>query len=277
VYSIGQPTNDDHTVVRQLNTDNSLSDPDVLPWGYTNGPPAVSRSGYVAFALSPNRPEDPTTFAVRIDPHGHLRRQALGDDLAGHDGMASVTIDRAGNVRALVSRRDQSRAWVREWTVAGRLLPALKVTKIGQAANWVLMVSDLDGDCMVLSADIHPHNADFNLRARSWIGSRLGPVQFLGSMTGPYIVGGGQIEAPTWSVQLDDDGDGLLAWEVRSDNLADTLVRAQVITREGHVTGRRGLGRASWPDVALSPGGLARVTTYNDARDVPQVLVWAHR
>jgi hypothetical protein len=61
------------------------------------------------------------------------------------------------------------------------------------------------------------------------------------------------VELPSWSIDVDDDGDGVLAWEVWSADLGDTFVRTRVVRRDGGFNRRpRDLGSGGSPVVAVA-------------------------
>jgi hypothetical protein len=270
VFDRGVPTSDDNTVVRRLRLDSSLGKPTYLPWVYVLEKPVSSRSGHVAFVMSPTK--DRRAFVARVDPDGDVHVRRLTADLPGNDGVAAVDLDRRGNAYAVVSRADGSRAWVRVWRAGGRLEPARRITPEGQAADWVHLRTDLAGDATVLWGDYRGDGSGFTLRVRTWRGDRLGPVARLGRMNGPEPVSGGEL--PSWSIDVDDDGDGVLAWEVWSDDLVDTFVRTRVVRRDGSFGRPRDLGTGAAPVVAVAPAGAARLTMWSDVRDDTQLLLW---
>jgi hypothetical protein len=270
VFDRGVPTSEDNTVVRRLRLNSSLSRPTYLPWTYILEKPASSRSGHVAFVMSPT--VDRRGFVARVDPDGDVHVRRLTGDLPGNDGDASVDLDRRGNAYVAVSRADGSRAWVRVWRVGGRLERARRITPEGHAADRVQLRTDLTGDATVLWGDYRGDGSGFSLRARSWRGDRLGPVVRLGRMDGPETPSGGEL--PSWSIDVDDDGDGVLAWEVWSDDLVDTFVRTRVVKRDGSFGQLRDLGEGAAPVVAVAPGGAARLTMWSDVRDETQLLLW---
>lgn len=270
VFSRGVPTSEDNTVVRRLRLNSTLSRATYLPWAYGLLKPVSSRSGHVAFVMSPT--VDRRGFVARVDPDGDIHLRRLTADLPGADGAASVDLDRRGNARLVVSRADGSRAWVRVWRVGGRLEPARRVTPTGSAADWVHVRTDLDGDTTVLWGAYRDDVSALSLRARSWRGDRLGPVVRLGRMDGPVMPSGGEL--PSWSIDVDDDGDGVLAWEVWSDRIVDTFVRTRVVNRDGSLGRQRDLGRGGAPSVAVAPAGRARLTLWSDVRDETQLLLW---
>jgi hypothetical protein len=141
----------------------------------------------------------------------------------------------------------------------------------GQEADWVHLRSDLSGDTMVLWADGRD-TGSYSLRARAWHDGRLGPVSGLGRMDGPELPSG--LELPSWSIDLDNDGDGVLAWEVWSNDLVDTFVRTRVIRRDGSFGGPRDLGTGGTPVVAVAPAGTARLTLWCDVPEITQLLLW---
>jgi hypothetical protein len=255
VFHRGAPTSVDATVVRRLGLDSSLSKPTYLPWSYITAQPVSSRSGHVAFVMSSSVDG---TLAARVDPDGDIHVRRLAADLPGQDGPAAVDLDRRGNAYAVVSRADRSRAWVRVWRVGGRLEKARRVTPKGEEAIWVQLRTDLAGDTTVLWAEYRPNSSSYSLRARLWHADRLGPVARLGPMDGTEHQG---IVLPSWTIDVDDDGDGVLAWEVWTYDPVDTIVRTQVVRRDGSFSRRpRDLGSGVLPVVAVAPGGVARLT-----------------
>lgn len=270
VFDRGVPTSKENTVVRRLRLNSSLSRPTYLPWAYILEKPVSSRSGHVAFVMSPT--VDRRGFVARVDPDGDIHLRRLTADLPGDDGDASVDLDRRGNAYVAVSRADGSRAWVRVWRVGGRLERARRITPKGHAADRVQLRTDLTGDATVLWGDYRGDGSGFSLRARSWRGDRLGPVVRLGRMDGPEMPSGGEL--PSWSIDVDDDGDGVLAWEVWSKDLVDTFVRTRVVRRDGSFGRLRDLGEGGAPVVAVAQGGAARLTMWSDVRDDTQLLLW---
>jgi hypothetical protein len=264
IFDRGVPTAAENTVVRRLGLDSSLGEPTYLPTSYVGSLPVSSRSGHVAFAIS----SADGALGVRVDPDGDVHVRRLAADLPGPDGPVAVDLDRRGNVYAVVSRLDRSRAWVRVWRVGGRLERARRVTPKGEEAIVVQLCTDLAGDTTVLWGEYRPNSSGYSLRARSWRGDRLGPVVRLGPLDGPETQG---IVSPRWTIDVDDDGDGVLAWEVWSYVPFDTTVRTRVIRRDGSFSRRsRDFGSSGDPDVAVAPGGVARLT-------FGSVVLWTHR
>lgn len=270
LFARGVPTSEDNTVVRRLRLDSTLSRPTYLPWAYSLLKPVSSRSGHVAFVMSPT--VDGRGFVARVDPDGDVHVRRVAGDLPGGEGDASVDLDRRGNAYVVVSRADGSRAWARVWRVGGRLEPARRVTPKGNAVEWVHVRTDLSGDTTVLWSAYRDDVSALSLRARSWRGDRLGPVVRLGRMDGAVVPVGGEL--PSWSIDVDDDGDGVLAWEVWSDRLVDSFVRTRVVNRDGSFGRQRDLGRGGAPSVAVAPAGRARLTLWSDVRDETQLLLW---
>ena len=270
VFSRGVPTSQDNTVVRRLRLSNTMSRPTYLPWAYSLLKPASSRSGHVAFVMSPT--VDQRGFVARVDPDGDVHVRRVAGDLPGGEGDASVDLDRRGNAYVVVSRADGSRAWARVWRVGGRLEPARRITPKGNTVEWVHVRTDLSGDTTVLWSAYRDDVSALSLRARSWRGERLGPVVSLGRMDGAVVPVGGEL--PSWSIDVDDDGDGVLAWEVWSDRLVDSFVRTRVVNRDGSFGRQRDLGRGGAPSVAVAPAGTARLTLWSDVRDDTQLLLW---
>ena len=268
-----QTPDDYDTVVRRFRLDSSLGMPTYLPWAYVGAQPVSSRSGHVAFVLSPT--VDGRAFVARADPDGDVHARRLSADLPGDDGIAAVDLDRQGNAYAVVSRADGSRAWVRVWRSNGRLQPARPVTPRGEEVDWVHVRTDLAGDTTVLWGDYRESRASYSLRARSWSGDRLGPVARLGRMDGAELPC--CAELPSWSIDVDDDGDGVLAWEVASPELPDVVIRTRVVRRDGSFGRPRDLGTGEAPVVAVAPGGAARLTAWSDVQDDTQLLLWTRR
>ena len=91
-------------------------------------------------------------------------------------------------------------------------------------------------------------------------------------MDGPVL--GCCYELPSWGIDVDDDGDGVLAWEVWSWDLVDSFVRSRVVRRDGSFGQTRNLSIGLSPIVAVAPGGSARVTLWSDVQDETQLLLW---
>jgi len=240
VFDRGISSGDRTTVVRRLRLNSSLSAPTYLPYAGLGARPVSSRSGHVAFSLSPT--DAGRAYLARVNPDGEVHLRRLAADLPGGEGASEVGLDRHGNAYAVVSSTEGDRAWVRVWRVGGRLTAARRLTPKGQEADWVRLRTDLSGDTMVLWADLRASGSSFTLRGRAWHDGRLGPVTNLGRLDGPEPPFGGEL--PSWSIGLDDDGDGVLAWEVWSDALTDTFVRARVVHRDGTFGPPRDLGGA---------------------------------
>ena len=275
VYTRGVPTAPDNTVVRRLWRDSSRGRPAYLPRGYVGSPPAVSRSGHVAFVVAPTDEGQPELL-VRVDPDGDVRKRELRRGVRGGVSLAEVDVDRHGNAYAVLQRADANRAWVRRWPVGAKPLgKARRVTPRGQQPAWVEVRTDLAGDAVVLWAEHRANQPSFTLRARTWRGERLGRVADLGRMDGPEIHGG--IELSSWSLDLDDDGDGVLAWEVYRERIVDTIVRTRAVGRDGRFGRARDLGQGGSPAVAVAPRGQARLSLWSDKQDDTQLLLWTRR
>ncbi len=140
--------------------------------------PVVSRSGYVAFALSD---PDLTARAVRVAPDGQIRMRGLTPDLAGDDGIADVGVDRHGNVYAVVARHDWNRAWVRTWRRYGSLGGPAGSLRPGSGP----VRADPDRPGRRLSGAVSRYHEDHSLRSPAGGGQDGSASPPLGEMDGP--------------------------------------------------------------------------------------------
>jgi len=100
----------------------------------------------------------------------------------------------------------------------------------------------------------------------------LGLIANLGRLDGAEV--GPADELPSWNIDLDGDGDGIVAWQVWSDDLVDTFLRARVVRRDGTLGQPRNMGTGSSPVVAVAPSGNVRLTLWSGVQDVTQLLLW---
>ena len=269
VYQRGIAERESATVVVRLRPNSGLGQRTYLPFSDHPPHPVVSRSGYVAFALSGT--PDLTARAVRVAPEGQIRMRRLTPDLAGDDGTADVGVDRHGNVYAVVARHDWNRAWVRTWRRDGSLGRARRISPPGEQAPYVLIRTDLDGDSVVLWSRYHE---DHSLRVSGrWWSGRLGPLHRLGEMDGPTSV---TLEFPSWSASIDDDGDAVLAWEIVNLDAGGERLRVTRVTRSGRFTDVRDLGRGGNTSTTTTPEGHHYLTYFRNDPFDDKVLLRIH-
>jgi hypothetical protein len=252
VYDEPAVTQDDvdHTIVARLGRDNQVGTRTILPQNQYPSHPVASRSGHVAFALSSDTEE--LARAVRVDPDGDVHTRTLTPDLPGTDGMADVALDRRGNVHAVVTRSDSSRAWVRIWHRDGSLGPPRRVTPSGEPATYLLIRTDLAGDSVVLWSRWNENKGVVQVAGRTWQHGSLGKIARLGRMNGgePLFPG-----TPSWDASLDDDGDGVLAWHVFDYTRGKQFLHVAHVTHQGQITPFRELGHGLYPHAASTPSG----------------------
>jgi hypothetical protein len=265
VYRRGGPTSNPATAVLRLNRRSNVTRRAYLPATGQAGTPVASRSGHVSFGLTATSAG--VARAVRVDPDGDIHVRRLTRDLPGSSyGTGGVGVDRRGNVYAVI-RGKNSQVWVRTWRRDGSLGAARKVAPRRKQAFWLLIRTDLEGDSIVLWASYAKSGGWLRVFARSWQG-RLGPVVRLGRMDGPVHV---NVHLPSWSAAVDDDGDGVLAWERHIDG--EDFLRVARVTRAGRFTAVRKRGRGASPDVASTPSGRLLLAYYRDESRYSKLLL----